>query len=102
MSREKADIFLSKIDERIAAGEFDKFLDIPFASRKLLKSLIHSKIENKLESGSTAILSENNIDECVAEVRETAATTAGIFLELGFLQRDELGKIIPNPKISQL
>ena len=40
----KEAIFLVKIYKRIDQGEFDRDLSIPFASRRLLKALIKSKI----------------------------------------------------------
>lgn len=89
MDKEKAGIFLTRVNIRIDKGEFDKSLNIPFASRRLLKSLINSKIEKKVETGATPILSENNIEECVKEVRETAVETTGAFLKIGILVKTD-------------
>jgi hypothetical protein len=91
MSQEKADIFLGRVNVRIEKGEFDNRLDIPFASRKLLRSLIESKIAKKIETSGTPILSENNIEECIEDVRETAASTAAVFLKLGILEKTDGG-----------
>lgn len=87
MSQEKANVFLGKINLRIDAGEFDKVLNVPFASRRLLKALIKSKMDKKVETNATPILSENNIEECVQEVRETAAFTVAVFLETGIMEK---------------
>ena len=87
MKEKKESIFLVKINKRIDQGEFDRDLSVPFASRKLLKSLIKSKINKKIETNATPILSENNIIDCINEVKETAATTAGIFLKVGILEK---------------
>jgi len=96
MSQEKADRYLEKIDERIDRGEFDEKLNIPFASKKLLKSLIKSKMDKKVETGGTPIISENNIIECIQEVRETAAEVAALFGQVGILQKNDR-KIVDHP-----
>ena len=93
MSEEQATIFLGRVMARVEKGEFDNRLEIPFASRKLLKAVIQSKIDKKLETGATPILSENNLDECIEDVRETAVYTAALFLEVGILQENEKGSI---------
>ena len=87
MSQEKADIFIEKMNIRIEMGEFDKRLSFPFASRKLLRSLIKSKLDKKVETGGTPILSENNIEECIQDVRETAVFTTALFLEMGVMEK---------------
>jgi hypothetical protein len=84
----KAKILLDRIIDRIDSGEFDEHLDIPFASRNLLKSLVTSKIENKIENKTTPVLSDRDIFECVGEVRETAAYTASAFHKIGILKRN--------------
>jgi len=86
MSREKADIFLTRFINRLETGEFDKDLDIPFASRKLLLALVKAKINKKVETGGTPILSNINIDECISEVREQSAFTLSIFGKFGLLE----------------
>jgi hypothetical protein len=91
MDKEKVEIVLSLIDKRIENGEFDSKLDIPFASRGLLKSLIESKIAKKVETNSTPMLSENEIDQCVKDVVETAMSTAAVFLKVGVLVKTENG-----------
>lgn len=93
MSTEQAAIFLGRVMARVEKGEFDNRLSIPFASRKLLKAVIQSKIDKKLETGATPILSENNLDECIEDVRETAVYTAALFLETGILQENDKGSI---------
>ena len=66
MSQEQADIFLGRLMGRIDKGEFDKRLEIPFASKKLLKAVVKSKIDKKLETGATPILSENNLGSWIS------------------------------------
>lgn len=102
MKQEKVKIILDRIMERIDNGEFDKDLKIPFASKKMLKGLVESKMDIKLETNSTPILSDNDLDECVKEVRETAAHTASIFVKKGILVPDEDGILGLNPKLEKL
>jgi len=86
---EQAKIFLGRVMEKIDRGEFDKDLDIPFASRKLLKALVTQKMNKKVETNSTPVLSDLDLTECVKEVRETAAETAAIFQWAGILEKPE-------------
>lgn len=91
MSQETADIFLSRINDRINRGEFDDKLNIPFASRKLMKTVVEAKMAKKVETGATPVFSDTELNECVEEVRETAASTAAIFLEIGLLEKGDEG-----------
>lgn len=87
MTDKKANIVLEKINFRIDMGEFDNSLGVPFASRKLLKALIKSKMIKKVETNATPILSEVNIAECIKDVRETAAFTVAVFIESGIMEK---------------
>jgi len=91
MKNEKEKIILDQLFEKIDGGEFDKYLNIPFTSRKLLKSLVESKMDKKTEQGNNPIFSDSDIQACVEEVRETAAHTASVFLQMGLLKKDENG-----------
>ena len=91
MEPNRADIFLGRVMERIDRGDFDSQLEIPFASRKLLKALVTQKMEKKVETNATPVLSDLDLDECVKEVRETAANTLGVFLWAGILEKTEEG-----------
>lgn len=102
MNEDKAKIFLDRVLARIDNGEFDQHLNIPFASRKLLKSLVESKMTKKVETGSTPVLSDTDLWHCVEEVRETAAHTASIFFKKGILVKDENGVVGLNPKLEKL
>lgn len=89
MSQEKADIFLGRIMQRIDRGEFDNELNIPFASRKLMKSLVEARMAKKVETNSTPVLSDLDLAGIIEEVRATAAETAAIFGWAGILQKNE-------------
>jgi hypothetical protein len=101
MNTENGKIFLDRILSRIEAGEFDEHLAIPFASRKLLVALVESKMERKIETGGTPILSDTDIWNCLSEVRETAAHTTAVFLRKGILVKDENG-IGLNPVLGKV
>ena len=102
MNEEKAKIFLDRSLEKIENGEFDEHLNIPFASRKLLRALVESKMAKKVETNSTPVLSDMDLWHCVEEVRETAAHTASIFFKKGILVKDENGSLVLNPKLEKL
>jgi hypothetical protein len=102
MSEDKAKIFLNRILDRIDSGEFDEHLNIPFASRKLLKSLVESKMAKKVETAATPVLSDTDIWNCVSEVRETAAYTASVLFKNGLLVKGEDGVVDTHPKLKEL
>jgi len=102
MKEDTAKIFLERILSRIDNGEFDEHLNIPFASRKLLRSLVESKMAKKVETNSTPVLSDTDLWHCVEEVRETAAHTASVFFKKGLLVKDEKGVLVINPKLEKL
>jgi len=102
MKEDTAKIFLDRVLNRIDSGEFDEHLNIPFASRKLLRSLVESKMAKKVETNSTPVLSDTDLWNCVAEVRETAAHTASVFVKKGILVNDENGVLVINPKLEKL
>jgi hypothetical protein len=102
MSEDKAKIFLDRILERIDNGEFDEHLNIPFSSKKLLKSLVRSKMARKVETGATPILSDTDLWNCVSEIRETAAVSTAVFLKLGLLVEGKDGKFEVPEKFRNL
>jgi hypothetical protein len=88
MSQEKTEIILNKLYERVDRGEFDADLNIPFASRKLLKKVINQTIEEKIEKKTTPVLSDSDIKSLISDVKETATITAKLFIELGIIEKD--------------
>lgn len=95
MSENKAEIMLGRILDRIDKGEFDKDLDIPFASRKLLKALVQSKMDKKVETNATPVLSDLDLEECVKDVRATAAEVAAVFGWAGILEKTDKTAELP-------
>jgi len=88
---EQAQMFLTNVNNQIDEGQFDEHFTIPFMTRDLLKSLIKARLNTKLLTGSTPLLSEREINDAIKDAKETAATTAAIFLEMGVLERAETG-----------
>lgn len=93
MENEKAQIFLDRVLDRINNGEFDEHLTIPFASRELLTLSVESAMQKKLDTDSTPVFSETDIYDLIAAVRETAVETAGAFIKIGLLVKDEDGQV---------
>ena len=90
---ETKDLFLAKIDKRIASGEFDDQLNLPFTSTKLLKTAIEDKVNKRDEAGKTPMLSETEIKNLVEDVREVGVSTYKIFKELGLWEKDADGAL---------
>ena len=85
------DVFLNKIGQRIKNGDFDTYLTLPFMTKNLLYINIKEKINKKLSTGATPILSDNEIKECIEDVKEAATYIVAIYLKLGFMERIETG-----------
>lgn len=85
------EVFLSKIGQRIKNGDFDVYLTLPLMTRELLYLSIKSRINKKIDTGGTPVLSDVEIKDCLAEVKETAATMIALYLKLGFIKRTEEG-----------
>ena len=84
-------VFLNKIKERIDQGDFDSQFTLPFMTRELLFSTVKSRIDKKLNTGGTPILSDNEVKDCLNEVKETAINIFSTYYELGFIKLTEEG-----------
>jgi hypothetical protein len=85
------DVFLNKIMQRIKNGDFDAYLTIPFMTRDLLVTTIKGRLEKKIATGGTPILSDADLKDCIAEVKETAVFIVAVYVKLGFMVRTEEG-----------
>jgi hypothetical protein len=85
------DVFLSKIMQRIKNGDFDAYLTMPFMTRDLLVTTIKGRLEKKIATGGTPILSDADLKDCIADVKETAVFIVAIYVKLGFMVRTEEG-----------
>jgi ABC-type uncharacterized transport system permease subunit len=84
-------VFLNKITQKIERGEFDSYLTLPFMTRVILLNNIKSKINKKLITGGTPILSDSEIKESINDIKETALNIILIYMKLGFIERTENG-----------
>jgi hypothetical protein len=87
------EVFLNKIAERIKDGDFDMYLTLPFMTRELLFSSIKGRIDKKLATGGTPLLSDTEIRDCISETRETATFIVALYLKLEFMEKTETGFI---------
>jgi hypothetical protein len=85
------DVFLNKIMQRIKNGDFDAYLTLPFMTRDLLVTTIKGKLTKKVETGGTPILSDADLKDCIADVKESAVYIVAIYLKLGFIIKTETG-----------
>ena len=94
--------FLRKILERIKNGDFDAYLNLPFMSRELFYSTIKNKIQIKLDTGGTPLLTDNEVKDCIADTKEAAVNIFGTFLKEGFIIKDaEFGfKLTPKGELA--
>jgi hypothetical protein len=84
-------VFLSKISQKIKNGEYDTQLSLPFMTKELLYITIRDKIQKKIDTGGTPILSEAEVKECIADVKESAVNIIALYLKLGFMKKTENG-----------
>lgn len=94
---EQAKVFLSKMSEKIKNGEFDYALTIPFISRELIYSSIKSRIERKIETKATPLLTDNEIKDAVNDAKEVAGHTAMIFFQNELIEIKD-GEIVLTEK----
>jgi len=91
MKSEQGIVFITKLTALINAGEYDKYLTIPFASKQLLINTITSKSEKREATGGNPLLTDTDIKECINETLETAAYTFVSFVKNGLLLETENG-----------
>ena len=91
MVEEQALVFLAKMNKQIDEGQFDSLLTIPFMSRELMRTNIKARIDKKLATNGTPLLSETEINDVIETMKETAVETTAIFLKMGILERTDAG-----------
>jgi hypothetical protein len=85
MNNETAQAFLNAMKDKIDQGDYDSELG-PFQQRKSLFASLKARIDKKLETGGTPILSEAEIKDAFKDAKEVAAITLGIFKKLGIIK----------------
>ncbi len=93
---EQGRVFLKKMSEKIRNGEYDESLNIPFATRELLYASVKARIDKKIETGATPLLSDSEIKDATKDTKETAAITCEIFYKAGITEKTEGGFIISD------
>ena len=88
---EQSVIFLANINKQLSEGQFDNEITIPFMTRELIRLMIQKRMDKKIQTGSTPLLSDQEVKEAIEEAKLTAAETAAIFLEMGLLEYAEEG-----------
>lgn len=84
-------VFLNKISQKIKNGDYDEHFTIPFMTKDLLLHCIKDKINKKIETGGTPILNENEINDCLDQVKETAINIISCYIKNGFMVRTNEG-----------
>ena len=92
------DVFLNKITQRIKNGDFDTYLTLPLMTRELLFLSVKGRIDKRISTGATPILSDAEIKDCLAEVKETAVSMIALYLKLGFIKQNDVGEFEFTPK----
>jgi len=94
MENEKVKIILARLMERIDMGEWENQLTIPFASKKLLKSIVRTKMNKKIETGGNPMFTDMDMLSCVNETKETALIIAALFIKNGILGQTDNGIVL--------
>ncbi len=96
MNSESAQVFLNKMKDRLAKGEFDKEINVPFMKRESVYASIKARVTKKLETGATPLLSEGEIKDAIQDAKEVAAISLSLFSKIGILQKTEEGWIVTS------
>ena len=89
---EQSKVFLTKMQEKVKSGAYDKEITIPFMSRNSVYIAMKARVDKKLETGATPLLSEAEIVEAVKDAKEVAVITAEIFLKIGLIEKTDDGE----------
>jgi len=88
---ETSEKFLLNCKTKIDQGVYDKDLVLPFISKEKLYNAIEKKINERLKSGSTPILTDNEIESMIKDMKESSGTAFYLFVKYGFLEKVENG-----------
>jgi len=85
MDKEKSQVFLVKIGDKIKNGDYDKEFTIPFMTKELVYFSIKARVDKKLETKATPLLTDAEIKDAIKDAKETATITASLFIKNGIL-----------------
>jgi len=88
---ENKNIFLDSIKKRIEQGEFDKEFKIPFMNKKLMYDVIKGKINKKIKTDRTPMLTEADLKIILEEMKEASGSAFYLFVQYGILEETEEG-----------
>jgi hypothetical protein len=88
---ETAKIFLEKLIQDINDGKYDDHLSVPFMTRELILTSFKSKLQKKVESGGTPVLSDADIKNCIHDAKEASGFAFNLYEKFGFLEKTEDG-----------
>lgn len=91
MKTKNNDVFLNKINEKINEGLFDSYFTLPFMSRRLFLATVKERINKKINTGSSPILSDKELKDCLEDTKHIAVSIFAIYLDKGFIVRTEEG-----------
>jgi hypothetical protein len=84
-------VFLNRMKIKIENGEYDQFFTVPFMSRKLFFANIKDKMEHRLETGGTPVMSDIEIKTILEEMKEAAGSTFYLLVKHGILEKKDDG-----------
>ena len=102
MNIESAQVFLNKIKDKISKGDYDSDITVPFMSKLTVYSSIKARVDKKLETGGTPLLSDTEIKDAIGDAKEVAAISFGLFKKLGILEQTDEGVWQISPKGDKL
>ena len=91
MNNESAQVFLNKMKEKINKGEYDSEITVPFMKKESVFASIKARVDKKLETGGTPLLSDAEITDAIKDAKEVAAISFEIFKKLGIMEKTETG-----------
>lgn len=84
-------VFFNKISQRIKRGEFDQYFTLPFMTKELLITSIKGRLDKKISTGATPILSDLDVQDCIQETKETALNILSLYIKNEFIEITENG-----------
>lgn len=84
-------VFLNNFKNEVDEGKYDKYLTLPFMTKKLLYDTVKGKIDKKISSNKTPTMSDREILTTIEEIKETSGSIFYLFLKYGILEKTDTG-----------
>jgi hypothetical protein len=88
---ETAKLILDNLIKEVKDGKYDEHLSIPFMSRELIITSFKGKIQKKIESGGTPVLTDSDIKNCIQDAKESCGAAFHLYEKFGFIEKLEDG-----------